>query len=341
VIELEFDNASQARHLAVPMSQAFSVAPRDDAADATLRLRRERFDQAPVVDGERVLGFVLTRHLVGARHVADAMTQLGSGNVVSADASIGRLMEWIIDPGFLFVLEGRDVTGLITVSDFNKQPVRGYLYLLLARLEVGLAELVRRRFPDRDDALALLPPDGQNIVRDRFEGDRSAGEEGELVAYFDFSDLIEVVRRDAELLRIVGGRSRNGWISYAGGLVQLRNDGMHPVRNAVLAKGGLVRLQDREQRLRSLIEKVDAAIDVAEIQRSLAENFGVPGYETSWHPNIRSVTVQGDTLTVRTDLDARGSEASGICSGASNYVISNDADPSLRVLEVRAADGWE
>jgi hypothetical protein len=182
VIELEFDNAFQARHLAVPMSQAFSVDPKDAAADAAARLRHERFDQAPVVDGDRILGFVLTRHLAQARRVADAMTPLGSGNVVSADASIGRLMEWIIDPGFLFVLEGRDVTGFIAVSDFNKQPVRGYLYLLLARLEVGLAELVRRRFPDQRDALALLPPDGRAIVRDRFEGDRTAGEESELVA---------------------------------------------------------------------------------------------------------------------------------------------------------------
>jgi hypothetical protein len=242
------------------MSQAFSVDPKDAAADAAARLRRERFDQAPVVDGDRILGFVLTRHLAQARRVAGAMTPLGSGNVVSADASIGRLMEWIIDPGFLFVLEGRDVTGFIAVSDFNKQPVRGYLYLLLARLEVGLAELVRRRFPDQQDALALLPPDGQAIVRDRFEGDRTAGEESELVAYFDFSDLIEVVRRDAELLGVVSGRSRNGWIKYAGGLVQLRNDVMHPVRNAVLAKGGLMRLQDREQRLRSLIERVDEAL---------------------------------------------------------------------------------
>jgi len=245
----------------VPMSQAFSVAPTDDAAEAGARLRVQRFDQALVVEGERTLRFVLTRRLNRARRVLDAMTGLGSGNVVSADASIGRLMQWIIEPGFLFVLEGRDVTGFIAVSDFNKQPVRGYLYLLLARLEVGLAELVRRRFPDQENALALLPSDGQGIVRERFDGDRRAGEESELVAYFDFSDLIKVVTEDAGIRRAISGRSRNGWSEYAGGLVRLRNDVMHPVRNAVLAKGGLIRLQDREQRLRSLIEKVEEGLN--------------------------------------------------------------------------------
>lgn len=264
MIELEFDNAFQARHLAVPIKQAFSVAPKDDAAQAAARLREQRFDQAPVVEGDRILGFVLTRHLTGAQSVDDAMIPLGSGNVVSADASIGRLMEWIIDPGFLFVLEGRDLTGFIAVSDFNKQPVRGYLYLLLARLEIGLAELVRRRFLDQEDALALLPPDGQAVVRERFEGDRTADEESELVAYFDFSDLVEMVTEDAELRLVVSGRSRNGWSDYAGGLVRLRNAVMHPVRNAVLAKGGLIRLQDREQRLRSLIARVEEALRVSE-----------------------------------------------------------------------------
>jgi len=219
-----------------------------------------------VLDGERILGFVLTRHLTRApiRRVADAMVPLGSGNVVSADASIGRLMEWILGPGFLFVLEGRDVTGFIAVSDFNKQPVRGYLYLLLARLEIGLADLVRRRFPDQDDALDLVPPDGQSIVRERYDGDRAAGEESELLAYFDFSDLVKVVTEDAELRRTVSGQSRNGWSDYAGGLVRLRNDVMHPVRNAVLAKGGLIRLQGREQRIRSLIAKVEGALKAAD-----------------------------------------------------------------------------
>lgn len=110
MIELEFADAFQARHLATPMSQAFSVALQDDAAEAAKELRARRYDQAPVLDGERILGFVMTPHLTRPpiRSVADAMMPLGSGNVVSADASIGRLMEWILDPGFLFVLEGRD-----------------------------------------------------------------------------------------------------------------------------------------------------------------------------------------------------------------------------------------
>lgn len=261
MIELEFDTAFQARHLAVPMSQAFSVGPRDDAGQAARSLRENRFDQAPVVDDERIVGFVLTRRLTqpGVTRVSDAMVQLGSGNVVSADASVGRLMEWILDPGFLFVIEGRDVTGFITVSDFIKQPARGYLYLLLARLEIGLAALARHRFLGQDEARVLLAPQARRAVLKRYEGDRSAGKETELLAYFGFPDLIKVFTEDDELRRVIGDLSRDEWTAAVEGLVRLRNEVMHPIRNVDLAKDGLVRLQASEQRIRGLIEMVESA----------------------------------------------------------------------------------
>ena len=239
-INTELSEAFQARHLAVPMSQAFAVGPDESCAPAALALRERSFDQAPVVDGGVPIGFVLTRRLYGNDgRVRQAMSALGSGNVVSADASIGHLLDWIMEPGFLFVLQGREVTGFITVSDFNKQPARGYLYLLLARLETGVAALIRARFAeDQSQAVTLLSGDNEATVRDRFEADREAGAEGDVVTYLDFSDLVQIVGRDEESRSRLGARSRNSWSEQTGGLVQLRNDVMHPVRNIVLAKGG-------------------------------------------------------------------------------------------------------
>ena len=261
--ELRLDAAFQARHLAVPMTQAFTVRLQDPAGTARTNLRDRRFDQAPVVDETGPVGFVLTKWLDegSTLPVSSFARALGSGNLVSADASVGRLLEWIIDPGFLFVLEGRDITGFIAVSDFNKQPVRAYLYLLLARLETGLADLIRKRFPDQRDALSLLPPDGQQYVLARYRPDEHADAEGEMVAYFDFSDLVEIVGQDDVLRQMIAGRSRNSWAQRAGGLVALRNQVMHPVRNMVLSKGGLVQLQKREMRIRALIEKAETAVE--------------------------------------------------------------------------------
>ena len=184
------------------MGQAVGVEPHLTAKDAADALLRDRYDQAPVLVGDRPVGFVLTRRLeLHDGIVADLMTALGSGNVVSADASIGSLLEWIIEPGFLFVVDGRKVSGFITVSDFNKQAARAYLYVLLATLEMGLAEVVRRHYGPQQDATLYHLPEGRRVaVASRFADDQAAGEEGDLVTYFDFSDLVTVIGKDEALL---------------------------------------------------------------------------------------------------------------------------------------------
>ncbi len=68
--------------------------------------------------------------------------------------------------------------------------------------------------------------------------------------------------------RIVSPRSANGARKELGGLVELRNQVMHPVRNVVLAKDGLERLQKREARIRELITAVEAAIQDGDQWRS-------------------------------------------------------------------------
>jgi len=260
VIGDDLDIAFQARHLAVPMSIAVTVDARMTAGSARRMLEDHRFDQAPVVDDGQIVGFVLTRHLEGRRRVVSTMTRVGQGSVVSANASIGRLLEWIIDPGFLFVLEGRDITGFVTVYDFNKQAARGYLYLLLARLETGLADLIRRYYDgDARPALGLLSNTGRMSVESRYRDDVAAQEEGDLLSYFDLSDLVRVVHEEEDLRRMATGWSRSTWSRMTGGLVRLRNDVMHPVRNVVLAREGIRKLHEREQRLRLVLDRIEAA----------------------------------------------------------------------------------
>ncbi len=145
----DLTQAFQARHLAVLMEDALAFSPATPVAEAHQQLSADNYDQAPVLDGGRILGFVLTRRLEDApagSTVAEFQTPIGPGNIVSADAPVSRLLHWIVEPGFLFVLDGREVAGFVTVSDFNKQPARAYLYLLLTTFEIALADMARRRF---------------------------------------------------------------------------------------------------------------------------------------------------------------------------------------------------
>lgn len=244
------------------MADALSFEPSTAAAVARRELEAKKFDQAPVVEAGMPVGFVLTKGIAAHhREVRESMVALGSGNVVSADASVGDLLQWIIEPGFLFVLEGRDVTGFITVHDFNKQPARGHLYLWLARLETALAQFIRSGYAERPDVvLNLISGDAAERVRSRYDEDRRADVESDLIAYLDFSHLVAVVAKDSTLRDRLGGWSRTRWQDEVGGLAELRNQVMHPVRNVVLAKGGLIRVHERERRIRSLVAEIEAAV---------------------------------------------------------------------------------
>jgi CBS-domain-containing membrane protein len=257
--------AFQARHIAVPMEIAVSVRAEDAATEAAGRLSAHHFDQAPVLQDGVPIGFVLTRRLnevEGAATIADVMAPIRPGNVVSADAPVGELLDWIIEPGLLFVLDGRRIAGFVTVSDFNKQAARAYFYLLMTSLETGLADLVRARFgAHQEHAFELLSEEARATVENRFEAARADNTEADVVAYLDFSHLLRVIGRDEQLRRGLAVASRNAWDQSVGRLPDLRNLVMHPVRDLVTSKVGLIELQEVQRLAHSLLQDVTRALD--------------------------------------------------------------------------------
>ena len=87
--------------------------------------------------------------------------------------------------------------------------------------------------------------------------------------------------------------------------------------------------------------QVVAQSDVVKaIEKYLSENFGVPGYETSWYYNIKGVKIQGSTVIGETDLSPFGMKASNICSAVSGFVFSREnRELSLQNVEVRDSEG--
>jgi hypothetical protein len=198
----------------------------------------------------------------GDQRIRDVMSPIAPHTIVSADAPVTSLLEWIEQPGMLFVVEGNGFSGFITVSDFNKQPARAYLYILLATLEMRLAELLRDKF--RDDQVPILerlPPDTANEIYAMYEADVEENIEADVVSYLSFGNVVNAVAKDANLLALLGRPSRRSWEQRAGKLVELRNDVMHPTRSLVTGKLGLIELRERERDLQYLLE-VTASVKV-------------------------------------------------------------------------------
>jgi hypothetical protein len=75
------------------------------ASAARQRLAGHRFDQAPVVWQERVVGWVLTRSLHQQQAVSSVMTPLDQSAIVSAESSVANALEVLGQHGLVFTAE--------------------------------------------------------------------------------------------------------------------------------------------------------------------------------------------------------------------------------------------
>ena len=66
---------------------------------------------------------------------------------------------------------------------------------------------------------------------------------------------------------------------------------------------------------------------VKQIQSYLRENFGMPGYETTWYKSIKSVSIDGVNVVAQINTTVH---ASNVCSGISGFVYDRTKSHQLQ-----------
>jgi hypothetical protein len=253
----EIAGAIRTRHIQTPIDRAL-VFPADTPEDAVAReLAARDFDTAPVTINDEVMGFVHAADLdpQATGSLASVVRRITARTVVAGDSPLASLMRWLRDNRFLFVVEGRDIVGLVTPSDLNKQPARTYFYLLVAGLELSLADLIRGYFPDQTDALRRLPTERQTTVNALLAEEKDDDVAADTVAAMNLTDLLTVVKQTQELRQRFGDYSKNRWQhKVCRPVIDLRHDVMHSVRTlATDGTASLDRLVALDELLRRLI----------------------------------------------------------------------------------------
>jgi predicted RNase H-like nuclease/CBS domain-containing protein len=288
----EIADSIQARHLQVWLGDALILTPDEPAVAASRRLAERNFDRAPVgVDG-RLIGVAERARLAAAPDsvVADVSERIDPALLVSADAPVALLLGWLATTEFLFVLDGHAITGFVTAGDLNKQPGRTYFFLLLADVEMRLADLVRHRHRGPPaELLALLVDERAEEVRDQHAAAQAADREPDVVAYFNLADLLRVVARDPDLLGVLGLPSRQAWKALTSSFPELRNAVVHGVRDLVDGQRGPSELLRADGRLRETLDRVIGA--EAALRDTLVD--GSPLVATSSSPPLRLAGVDG------------------------------------------------
>lgn len=217
----DFFHAGQ---IATSIGGAVTVRLAESAKIARQRLVDARFDQAPVMNGRRAVGWVAADELKGHGTVGSAITSLNYCTLVSAESSIANVLQLLPGSKFLFVVGKQGLSGFIVRSDLDRHAVRSYLYLLIAGIEMLLAEIVKSAVPD-DRIIASL----RSGQKKRFEQAYAANQETSPAEYLYIDELVTLFTQTPfasdptfwdELLTDLLIRVKH-----------FRNDVMHPVRS--------------------------------------------------------------------------------------------------------------
>lgn len=237
-----------------PIRDAVTFGIDEHADNARRILEANDFDYAPVMDGDVVAGLLSTQAASDFTEcsVGDTYRPLDAELIISGDASLVDTLRWLVGKPFLFILDGKDISGFVTRSDVDKRPGRLFFYLRIVEFEQGLAECVRHYFPQQEDALELLAKSpGRTEVAENYKLNRENNRALDLVAYMQMSQLIRIAKR-SDLHHALGYESPQEWKRATTSLISLRNNVMHPVRS----------LKSPSFTLRKLIQALDDLEDL-------------------------------------------------------------------------------
>jgi hypothetical protein len=249
-------------NLQTPLVGATTLHAGWTASRARELLAAGKFDQAPVMSRDRLVGYALLADLDAnpARRVRSATRSLDQGIVLSEAASLEALLATLRDRQFAFIVGAGGISGFVTPSDLNKQAARAHFYLLIAALEIKLSDLIRERGPKGEGLLRQLNKPSRALIRRRFREDATDGIEVDYLVYLMFSQLVNIVGRHRDLLNRLGFHSRAEWRRETAGLARLRNDVMHPTREFYGPKRSVSELMASEGRLRGLLSRFEVPV---------------------------------------------------------------------------------
>lgn len=188
-----------ASDISTPLSDAYTVSVEERATVARRVLIEKRFDQAPALRDNRLVGWVKTARLGGRGRVNASVTPLDESAVLSRDTSVSDAIIHVAAGGLVFLAGPAGIDQFVVPSDLDKHAVRSHLYVVLSEIEFTLAALAREALSEREVV------DGFTKVERRYyESARSKGRETHPVEYLYLGSYTPLIERTPELSRLIG-----------------------------------------------------------------------------------------------------------------------------------------
>jgi len=116
----------------------------------------EDFDFLPVFEGGEIVGLLdrvraLSRKAERGKRVADVMAACGEANLISGRSGVRDFIRTADVAPARLVIDGTRISGIVTIADIQKLPVRVAIFSLITHLELLMTEVLSNELgPDGD-----------------------------------------------------------------------------------------------------------------------------------------------------------------------------------------------
>lgn len=248
----------QARHIQTPIEAAEWADARESSSDVAKRLVSMGYDQAPVRRAGRLVGYVETSVLLRSDGRVGAVTRaLDATSFASAHASVAEVIQALLpDRLVTFLVDGHRVAGFVTPSDLNKHAARVHYYLLLADLEIILADRLSAEFDDFGPVVEFLSPSERGKVDSRHRRDAKNNVHTSYSSSMDLSHLLTGAQASPSLSVDLEIGTAESWPDLVQELARFRNAVMHPTVEFLGAGRSLFDIVRMESLIRRMLSRL-------------------------------------------------------------------------------------
>jgi hypothetical protein len=180
--------------------------PDEDLADVVNRNAVNQFDHLPVVQSGRIVGVVelipFMRGSAPSGKVQAHSVGLSEENLIGADASIISFLRDADRHSCRLVISRREITGLVSLSDLQRLPVRAALFAMVTYLEMTMAAVVRRESDNAEHWLARLSDERRTRIRGEIAKAKSGDAFVDSLLFTQFADKVTILKRSVSFLPV-------------------------------------------------------------------------------------------------------------------------------------------
>ncbi len=199
----------------------------DSVIKVQAELKRLDFDIAGIKSSEDqpIREFIRTKSLKNG-NCGEAAECIRVDDVIADSTALIEVLSGLKDKTHLFVLNGRQIAGIITKADLQKPPVRILIFGIVSLLEMHLTFLVRKYFPDEKWREVLKPArieDAETLLERRKERNEAI----DLTDCLQYADKRVLVLASKEIRDHLGLETKAVAISVLKSIEKLRDKLVH------------------------------------------------------------------------------------------------------------------